>query len=215
VAVEANPTLVDRLYRRFDKQIKSAQLAIVDKAIGSGRDGTISFYVNFAKDDWSATDREVASKGTMEVQEVKVGTVRLTDLFAEHGLPYYLKVDIEGSDLAVAEALLPMSEIPQYASFEFHETRIAAVLEVAGYRRYQMTNQFLNGFRTAVIPPREGNAYWPGHLTGYHSGHFGRELPEDEWVDFDELLRQRLAYLQLCGTGDLKDSWFDLHARSG
>lgn len=213
VAVEANPVLVEQLRVRFHDQLVSGQLIVVDKAIGSDFDESISFYVNELKDDWSATDREVASKGTMAVTEVKVHTVSLDDLFSQHGVPYYLKVDIEGGDLAVAQSLLSIADLPQFVSFEFHETRMLAVLEVAGYRRFQMTNQFLNGLRGEVTPPREGQAYWPGQFTGYHSGHFGRELPEGEWVDFEEAMRQRLAYLHVCKTGDLKDSWFDLHAR--
>jgi FkbM family methyltransferase len=215
VAIEANPVLVEQLRTRFPGELRSGQLIVVDKAVGSKLDETISFFVNELKDDWSATDREVASKGTMAVTEVKVHTISLQELFAEHGLPYYLKVDIEGGDLAVAESLLAIDVLPEYASFEFHETRMLAVLEVAGYRQFQLVNQFLNGLRGEIAPPREGNAYWPGQFTGYHSGHFGRELPESEWVDFEEAMRQRLAFQHLCRTGDLKDSWFDLHARLG
>lgn len=213
LAVEANPFLVKQLVKRFKGAIASDQLTVVASAIVADSIDSVDFYINHGKDDWSATDRFVASKGTMEVEAVRVPAVRLLDLFTTYGVPYYMKVDIEGGDLPVAQSMLPLAIVPPYVSFEFHDLRVAAVLDVVGYREYQMANQGLNGLRSEIVPAREGKPYWPGPLTGYHSGPFGRELPEDEWLGYEDLMALWLAYRRVASTAQLSNSWFDLHAR--
>ncbi|MGQ0626227.1 MAG: FkbM family methyltransferase, partial [Sporichthyaceae bacterium] len=214
VAVEANPALADRLRARFPDHLREERLIVLDRVIGVDLPPEVNFYVNHAKDDWSALDREVASKGVHQVSEVRVGTTTLRELFARHGVPYYLKVDIEGGDLGVAEALLAQPHRPEYVSFEWHEDALASVLDAAGYRSFQLVNQFVKGIsQHRVKPAREGGNYWPGPPTGTSSGLFGRELGESDWVDLQGILDQRLAYQPLLKTPDLRGSWFDLHAR--
>ena len=124
VAIEANPGLVHHLETRFRAEIDQGRLTVVGRAIGaSDMPDTISFYVNDIKDDWSAVDETTASKGSMEVRKVEVRTVRLLDLFAAHGVPYYMKVDIELSDIDVAKSLIGLPMLPSYVSFEIHDAQ--------------------------------------------------------------------------------------------
>ncbi len=213
VAVEANPALAQQLHRRFRRQVRDGRLVVIDRAIGVELPPNVKFFVNEAKNDWSALDLDTASKGAYDVTEVSVRTIALAELFARYGVPYYLKVDIEGWDLAIAEALAAQPYRPAYVSFEWHETRLIAVLDVAGYRSFQMVNQYLKGITQQSVPAQEGTDYWPGPPTGTSSGVFGRELPEDGWVGFDDVMAQRLAYRSLLDTPDLSNSWFDLHAQ--
>lgn len=213
VAVEASPILARRLEERFSAEIGTGRLMVVQQAILRESGGPISFFINVAHDDWSSVHRDVAVKDNMEVVEVTVETTSLADLCATFGVPYYLKVDIEMGDAVVAESLVDLPALPNYCSFEFHEDRMLDLLRDAGYQEFQIVNQLLNGFTERVTPPREGADFWPGGFTGFHSGYFGRDLPEDDWVDVAGAREWRAANNVTTRHGFMKHSWFDLHAR--
>lgn len=213
VAVEANPQLVGHLSHRFADEIARGDLVVISRAIGRDLGETVRFFINAEKDDWSSLDRDTAAKGTMVVEEIEVETVRLQDLFDEFGVPYYLKVDIELGDADVAASLLGLSELPKYASFELHEPLVIALLASAGYTDFQLTNQWLNGLLTPIVPAREGTDYWPGGMGGHHSGLFGAELPPDEWGSLADIMGLYSAHRHVSRFGLMKTAWFDIHAR--
>ncbi len=214
VAVEANPILAAHLTHRFAAAIADGRLAVLQKAVLRRAEGSISLYVNEGHDDWSSTQREVASKGSMSVTEVTVPSTDLTELCTTFGIPYYLKVDIEMGDAAVAESLTDLPSLPAFCSFEFHEDEMLHLLCEAGYGEFQIVNQWLNGLTQPVCPPREGLDYRPPGFTGMHSGLFGRELPEDDWVDEAGARLWRNSNNVVQQYGLMRNSWFDLHARS-
>lgn len=107
VGVEANPALVQECRKRFQPQIENGQLHIVGKAIAEVA-GEISFFVcnkvsvwGTAEKSWMLRNRKVGQEST----KIKVQATTLQDLIAEYGLPRYLKIDIEGSDLICVKAL--------------------------------------------------------------------------------------------------------------
>ena len=53
-----------------------------------------------------------------ELTTIEVETTTLGELVAAHGLPYYLKSDVEGADEFVIEQLETLSEMPPYVSVE-------------------------------------------------------------------------------------------------
>jgi FkbM family methyltransferase len=214
VALEANPKLVSWLRHRFAEQLASGQLIVVEKAIMRTPGDPVSFFINEGHDDWSSLHEDVAKKGTMDVLEVTVPVTTLADLCDEFGVPYFLKVDIELGDAAVAESLRDLDRVPQYASFEFHEDRMLDLMYEAGYTEFQIINQWFNGFIQPLESAREGANYWPGGFGGFHSGYFGRDLPEEDWVDIDKAREWRNANNIACQYGLMKTSWFDLHGRT-
>lgn len=212
VAVECNPVLVSHLRKRFAREVRSGQLTVVDKAVLAAASGTVQFFVNEQHDDWSSLDYDVARKGLAQVNEVQVDSTSLSELIAEFGAPYYVKVDIELGDLAVAESLQGLEALPTYCSFEFHEDVVLTTLRDVGYNRFMIVNQWLNGFVTRVEDCQEGIDYWPGGFTGYHSGYFGRDLPDGDWVGYEEAFALKDALSIASKYGPMKNSWFDLHA---
>lgn len=50
-------------------------------------------------------------------------------LFTEYGIPYYAKVDIEGSDRLCLEALLGFADRPRYVSVESDKVSLRALEE--------------------------------------------------------------------------------------
>ena len=104
VALDANPTLCERAQSRFRTAIDGGRLKILNAAIWE-KDGQASFYVNLDNDHWSSLDVEWAGRDATKYKEIVVQCVTLGSLFAEFGLPYYLKIDVEGVDQSVLEQL--------------------------------------------------------------------------------------------------------------
>ena len=74
-------------------------------------------------------------------REIEVECLPLPELFARHGVPYFLKVDIEGADKLCAQSLRGSAPLPPFVSFEFMAAdaeTILATLRDLGYRRFKM-----------------------------------------------------------------------------
>lgn len=211
VGVEANPALIAPALERLGEQ-NEGRLTIVNKALAreNGREET--FYVSTFS-DWSSLRPKLASRAGQPT-EIRVQTVTLASLVAEHGTPYYLKCDIEGHDLVCAEQLCLLAERPPFVSFEASHIDIFAALHAAGYRHCQLVNQ-------AIHPAR----YWRGYLDkegvslryqfeGDCSGPFARDLPENKWIDLGSAIERFERFSALASLDDeLGVGWLDVHAR--
>jgi FkbM family methyltransferase len=167
VAVDANPLMVERARSRFSKEIAAKRLTLVNAGI-SETEGTATFWVSDSP-EWSSFDKSIASRGKAH-WPVPVPTVPFLQLLAEHGMPNYLKIDIEGNDRVCVDALRGR-ELPRYISMEaecFVDGRVVSDLQATanlellreiGYRRFKLVNQ--NGW-IPVGPNRA--AYFVRHL---------------------------------------------------
>lgn len=212
VAIEANPALVTKCTEIFKEYLLGGRLKIIGNAISDIDNQSVTFYVNDEKDDWSSLYKGASEKGITSSREITVNTITLNSLFAEHGIPYYLKCDIEGGDESVATQLIDVIEKPQYVSFEITSISILAALWASGYRKFQLVNQAFNFLTSIPAPPLEGN-YAHRIFDGHSSGLFGRELPSNKWRNIDEIsflytnfVSLREQYEQLCM------GWLDIHA---
>jgi FkbM family methyltransferase len=186
VAVEANPELVAAAHQRFSSEISEGRLTIVGAAIAA-ENGTARLAIADDMTIWSTLDPEFVDRnsGNTRYRYLEVPTVQFAELLREHGVPYYLKVDIEGSDMLALGALHALSERPQYVSLESTVSSTNATAEridsefaelwSLGYRRFQFVNQ--RKLRRVEPPtqPLEGS-YVPARFTSESSGTFGREL---------------------------------------
>jgi FkbM family methyltransferase len=155
VAVEANPALVDSATQRFARAIASGRLTIVGGAVAEGR-GTVELAVFDEHTVWSSVDRKFIARNLAMGQRchtVEVPAVRFVDLLTEYGVPRYLKIDIEGSDMMCVRALHEVNERPDYLSIESAVTspRSGGVVEAVfdelaelwtlGYRAFKFVDQ--------------------------------------------------------------------------
>lgn len=194
VAVEANRKLVDDVSKRLSGYIDDGRLTIVNAAIGN-REGRTRFYINQQKDDWGTLSEDFVKRNeqlgtTHEV--IEVDCIRLDTVLERCGIPYYIKIDIEGADLYCLEALQRFEQKPKFASIESSLTSFddafteLAHLWVLGYRQFKIVNQSLNGSVRCPSPAREG-LYVDQLFDGHMSGPFGEEAP-GEWIDIDTML---------------------------
>jgi FkbM family methyltransferase len=140
LAIEANPLLAAQGQRRFESEIASRRLTILNVGIVKS-EGMFSFWVNEENDTWSSSDQALGGRHGTRCHEVKVRGVQFASVLGEYGVPYYLKVDIEGSDALCIRAL-DRDALPKYVSCELtHDEGVLNGLYTAGYRRFKVLNQ--------------------------------------------------------------------------
>ncbi|HUF82821.1 MAG TPA: FkbM family methyltransferase, partial [Burkholderiales bacterium] len=141
VAVEANGELVGRAQRRFERELRSGRLRILNVGIAAEA-GEAEFFVSPGHDFWSSFDRRLAARAGA-FRAVRVPCTPFAPLLEAHGVPFYLKIDIEGNDHLCLEAL-GRAPLPPHVSIEMsHETgrRDIEKLAALGYRRFQCIRQ--------------------------------------------------------------------------
>jgi FkbM family methyltransferase len=241
VAFEAHPELVDAARGRFAAAIADGRLLIVSGAITSEDRDSLSFYVHPRLSSWSTTARQRASRNEVmgESVEVTVPAVDFAACLRTHGVPHYLKIDIEAADMLCLEALLDVEpeQRPHYASIEAESGTWSAVvrqfdtLERLGYTRFAIVQQGTIGGRVGRIRTRDGRTV-PYCFENHSSGPFGDDLG-GPWVDKREALRRyrrilaaliaahafdqlpkgtEIRYVAAALVGRPLPGWFDLHA---
>jgi FkbM family methyltransferase len=209
VAVEANPQLVEHCEERFESAIDDGRLTILSGAIVPGdsqaaQDGFIDFYPN-ENDAWgtvaSTEGSEYSSRVLRREDRIRVPVIDLAGSLDDYGVPHYMKIDIEGADIACLEALAEIGEVPPYLSMESdvdsfnnvqHEIDL---LKRLGYTAFQIINQKDVARNTAST----------SHFEYGGSGDFGEWLPEGNWMSPEAAERK---YRELF-------VWYKLFSRRG
>jgi FkbM family methyltransferase len=214
IGVEGNPELQPLLREKFASEIKLGRLHLIDRAV-SNVAGTVQFAINSEATVWSSIcptfiDRGKSFGSTLNFVEVK--TVLFEDLLREYGTPYYLKIDIEGMDMACVEALHRVSQKPRYISLESSATTTMAEIEggfselahlwILGYRHFKYVDQAALAKLEGTLLQAEG----PPIRYRYRkdgSGPFGEESP-GRWLEIDVALKQMrrlIRYQNALGLG--------------
>lgn len=241
-AIEANPALAEKNAARFATYLETGRLRILNVAVAP-HSGTLPFWIVDSNDDWSTADERFAKRNEAmgaKSRQVTVPCRNFGEILDECGTPYYLKIDIEGSDLLCLQALHGR-ELPRFVSVEavldsFEEvfTQISTLWNL-GYRRFKLINQGLCHTWSCPNPPREGE-YVDARFDDFSSGPFGEETP-GKWVSIEEAITacQRLVrefryyrygglygqtwlargYRQLRKRLGNPISWYDIHAKLG
>lgn len=230
VAVEANPSLCEQLNVKFKEFIKSERLFIVNKAIyndahinGGFQSRFVKFLIHKHHDDWGTIKSGWNRVFEDEIEEIEVETTQPGWLYEQYGIPYYMKIDIEGADIECIRELSP-DHLPTYLSAELltynnilgenvNNIEIINDLVNLGYTKFQLVDQSKNYKTKCPNPPSEGT-YVDYKFDGTCSGLFGKELP-DKWSTFDNILFQYIHYYRrtpnCCGESLDDNGWFDIH----
>lgn len=108
VGIEANPILVANAKIRFKDEIESGRLKIIEGAVAPASVGrNVVLYVNTALTVWGTIDAKWASRneafGSSNAR-TEVNRIEMTEVYRSLGIPFYLKVDIEGVDRFVLKS---------------------------------------------------------------------------------------------------------------
>ena len=151
VAIEANPQLADLAGRRFSGEIESGRLTILNVGIAE-RAGTGTFWVCDDVSVWSSFHEKLTSREGKKHHSIEIPTRRFCEILEEYGIPFYLKVDIEGSDYLCLRDLVGRP-LPRFISVEAeHSENIddlanagpvgnLSLLHSMGYRRFKLIRQ--------------------------------------------------------------------------
>lgn len=215
ISVEANPDLVRKGEERFKSQIENESLILINAAVTENV-GKVEFYINTSRTEWSSCYLHMAESDGSISEKVSVDSVTLPHLIQIYGVPYYMKVDIEGFDLAVARQLGISECKPRYVSFETSKRDYAGIfsyLYVAGYDAFQLINQSQHNLRSKPENLVEGRDV-DYQFSEFSSGYFGRDLPEEKWLTLDDALTRYVYYKELkkWDNVELGVGWLDVHA---
>jgi len=211
VAVEANPLLVENARQELGDYIVSGQLIIEPVGLGE-KEGQFTFYVNLENDHWSSFNKAWGTRNNTRYREIPVACIRPQSLFQKYGMPYHLKIDIEGNDIDVVRAVRDFSARPRYISIEESQTYYFAELWSVGCRAFKLIDQSKLTEVKCPTPPLEGR-YVDASFDGTTSGPFGEEAP-GEWMTFDRALEKYLIEIRSPTRGFLAgNAWFDILGR--
>jgi FkbM family methyltransferase len=212
VAFEADPDLIASCRERLKDFIDNGRLTIIEGAIvspdviQSGRT-SVRFYKNSdnsvwgtALCDWAERNARLGTSSSV----IQVDAINFAAAIREYGVPYFMKIDIEGCDTVCVSALSEFEKRPTYLSIESDKVsgrnieRELDLLSKLGYTSFKAVEQSKIPLTQAPpYPPREGK-YVAQRFEPGSSGLFGSEL-DGKWKSRGEILRQyrwiRLGYL--------------------
>lgn len=206
VAVEANPALCREVEARFAEAISAGRLTLVKAAIAENN-GEITFHVNLDNHHWSSTDIGWAGRDDSACEAITVPSVTLATLFERHGVPHFIKIDVEGADQMVLDQLAAQPVLPDYVSVE--DCRFgfdyARTLSQAGYQAFQLVDQ---SQVPGTVDPKSGHVFPQGS-----SGLFGPDLP-DFWEGHDDFVETYATTVRSREGVRLapRTRWWDIHA---
>jgi FkbM family methyltransferase len=219
VAIEANPVLAASVAERLAAYIVSGQLQVLNLGIAAAP-GKARFGIADEASVWGSLSEEFIRRNERQgvrYRYVEIDCVRFEDILRAHGVPYYLKIDIEGIDMECVRALHGVAARPRFVSIESAVTSNHAVfggvfaelahLWVLGYRSFKYVNQRDNPRRACPNPPREGR-YVPASFNRDSSGPFGEETP-GEWRSIAATLRRATALMTWHNLVGYNGRWAD------
>jgi FkbM family methyltransferase len=139
VAIEADPTLAAAGTQRFQKEIASGQLTILNVGIGD-QPGTATFWINEVQSTLNSFIREITAQYGEPHHPITIQCRRLDDIMREHGVPHYMKIDIEGHDIVCCDQLTNASK-PRFISVEMSRVELLVKLRDLGYDRFKLITQ--------------------------------------------------------------------------
>lgn len=223
VGVEANPTLIEPLQTKFSNYLDNGQFKLVNRAISNVNNETISFYINQQQTDWGTTSSTWNRSMNANFTHVSVFSMTPKQLFDTYGIPYYLKIDIEGADVLILDELISRNAKPKYLSIELltphnygigvdvDHMAILNKLKVLGYTNFVLYNQAAQ--RHVPTHSLEG-ADIEYEFDGHCSGIFGKDIFANyPTTPIDDIMKAYDDYFTNVHNNDLFNlqSWFDIH----
>jgi FkbM family methyltransferase len=146
LAIEADPTLVEQAKERFSEYIKDGRLQILNIGIAD-IDGEKDFYICDSNTVWNTFNKEELVSRRVAFKAVKVSCKNFEWVLKHYGIPFYLKIDIEGNDYLCIDAL-SFGNLPKYISTEtwgantLDRLKILDMLHELGYTKFKCISQF-------------------------------------------------------------------------
>jgi FkbM family methyltransferase len=237
VGIEADPAMVAVAAARFKPEISAGRLIILNVAIAESK-GTMPFYLFDKLTQFNSfCPSPECLKLTHRIVHMPCDT--FGSVLSRYGVPFYLKVDIEGKDACCVEAL--DADLPKFVSLENYNTQslITSItkLYTLGFNRFKLIDQ--HHLLPMAWPPTLAMRQCKLWLGLYKSGHplarlvrklgaaallqkkLSRSRSKDGWIfpygssgPFgDDLPGPWQSFDEICKLiRKFSDSWSDCHA---
>ena len=139
LAIEANPILTEAAQARFHTEIAQGRLTILAVGIAE-QEGEATFWINDEVSEFSSFLQSSGCRENTVAHPVTVPCVTFTSVLATYGVPYYLKIDIEGFDMLCIDALSP-NHLPGFVSLEGASMENLLALQRLGYNAFKCIDQ--------------------------------------------------------------------------
>lgn len=203
VGVEADPATCEQLRERFGAEIATGRFSLYNNAASDVSGKQIRINVHQAYQALSGIGIRAEPGGYIhhDIPSIDWATLR-----ARHGMPRYLKVDIEGSERDFMVGMLKDGQAPEFISLEAYQFEPVRMLQQLGYSRFKMIDQKPGGLRLPDVQ-REGHTIeWTDF--DHASGPFGLDVFGDgEWESFAQVTET----WKRCSER-FHETWFDCHA---
>ncbi len=197
IAFEADPDLIKLAKKKFYNEINKQKLIIVEGAIvPENFSNKVQFYKNKKKTIWGTVVENWAKRNKesfdSESISIQVNSINFKEILNKYGVPYYLKIDIEGMDLVCCEALLSFNDKPSFISIESEKISFEKLkyeinlFEKLGYNNYKIIQQGSVNQQKEKFPSKE-KKYLGYKFTVGSSGLFGEDLPS-KWLNKKDTL---------------------------
>jgi FkbM family methyltransferase len=179
IGVEANPDLVQETNQRF---LGNDRITILNGAIERGT-GIVTFFRDKSS-VWGTLDPAWAQRNVdlgSSHDTISVPILSIREVFEKFGVPYYLKLDIEGRERVVLDALKELPIKPLLLSMESEKRSIRNLmndlreLSKLGYRRFKIVQQLTIPGTTIETTDRAGTPF-SYTFERHASGPFGEDL---------------------------------------
>ena len=238
VAIDANPELIELSKKRF---AGNERITVVFGAIARG-EGKVRFFVD-KESVWGTVDPDWAARNTRlgsTHHQIDVPIFDIRQAFEKWGIPYYLKLDIEGREDVIIDAMGEFPDRPTYISMESEKTSFRKLihelrkLRHLGYQRFKVVPQVYIPNSSIRAIDRNGSVFDYTFEEGA-SGPFGEDL-SGRWITFAEAASRyafifiqyklfgddglmfrikcgRLIHRLLMGCFGAFPGWYDTHAK--
>lgn len=208
IAVEANPVLANNISDRHRADIEQDRLRVENVVLlDNGGEDVVPFHINTINHRMSRFPKPDDAMGygslPSHYRTVNLPSLSVQQLIERHGLPYYMKLDLEYYDAHILRALFDIGVFPPLISVESQDVEIFALLVAIGrYNSFKLIDGSQVGRDFANHPIRTSTGVSTFSFPHHAAGPFGDDLP-GPWRDANSFFR----HLALHGVG-----WKDLHA---
>ena len=140
IAIDAAPELIKEGQLRFKNDIIENRLEILNLGIAL-EEGYFDFYLNKLNSVWNSFDKSIGTREGADYEIIKVKTKSIDEIVKEKGIPYYMKIDIEGNDILCLTSLQNCVEKPKYISLEVNSIHLVFKLAELGYTKFKIIDQ--------------------------------------------------------------------------
>lgn len=205
VAIEANPSRVDEIRNNQAEAIRAGRLIVIHAALtASPVVGEVELWLDDENDVKSSLLKPSPTEA--KTRKLLVSAISIQELWEKFGVPDYVKIDLEGYDIAILRAIRESGKWPANLSAEAHSTSVLDEMAMFGFSGYKILrgksvssryNSF--GFKDLNGQPAQFSFPW------HSSGPIGEDLP-GSWYS----LKDARKILALVGPG-----WVDIHSSDG